>query len=298
MEKVEYNISFCTFRLENVSALLEIFMNEKKKAIEDLKKIYEKYFVENEPPEDEQDWKKEIVNKLKKLEGFTDNSDNLDNIFAKSVDLSFTVTAGEKTLTTSGNNWLELLDKLKISVNAIRIKFECSSLKRKILFVVREHSGIINTYDNRYEIRGVNPNWVNEVATLFDSIINKCSNKRKYWYEMSFSLELIFSVILAGSVFSFFRICMSILDLEQNFFISIPNEIIAFLIGALLYIFIWLFLAIPLTTKYLEYMIELYPSVEIFLNERRVKNRKKLYYSLIIIFIPYILELFMSFQGR
>lgn len=296
MEKIEVNISFCTFELENISALLEIFMREKKRAIDDLKIIYEKHFVENNLPEDEQEWKKEIVDKLMKLEDFTDNSDNLDDIFAKYVNLSFTVTAGEKTLTTSGNNWLELLDKLKMSVNSIRIKFECSSLRRKILFIIREHSGIINTYDNRYEIRGVNPDWVNEVATLFDSIINYCYNKRKYWYEMSFFLELIFSVVLAGSLFSFLRICMIILD--QKFFISIPNEIINFLIGALVYIFIWLFLAIPLITKIFEYMIEIYPSVEIFLDEKRVKKRKKLYYSLIVVLIPYVLWLFISFQGR
>jgi len=293
MEKVEYNISFCTFRLENINALMEIFINEKKRAIEELKNIYEKYFNENELPEDEQDWKKEIVNKLKKLETFTNNSDNMDNIFAKYIDLSFTVTAGEKTLTTSGNNWLELLNKLKISVKAIRIKFECANLKRKIFVVIREHSGVISTYDNKYEIRGVNSSWVNEVAASFDEIISSCYNKRKNWYEISLFLELIFSVILAGSIFSFFSICMIIL--QQNFFVSIHNGIITFLIGALLYILIWLFLAIPLTTRYHEYMLELYPSVEIFLNERRVENRKKLYYSLMIIFIPYILELFMSF---
>jgi len=301
MEKIEFNISFCTFRLESINALLKIFMGEKKRAVEDLKNIYEKYFVEKSQPENEQDWqdgqdwKKEIVDKIKQFEDFTNNSD-LDDIFAKYVNLSFSVTTGDRTLSTSGSNWLELLSKLKISVNAIRIKFECASLRRKILFVIREHSGIVNTYDNRYEIRGINSEWVSEVASLFDSTINYCYNKRKNWYEMSFFLELIFSVVLAGSIFSLLKVCMIFFD--QNLFDSIDNYIIIFLVNSLIYIFIWLLLAITLTTKLFEYMIDLYPSVEIMLDEKRVKKRKKLYYSFIVIFIPYVLIFFISFYGR
>jgi len=294
MEKVESNISFCTFRLENISEIMKIFVGEQKKAVKDLKKIYEQYFNDNDPTDDEEDWKKDIVKKLRKHEELTDNTGNIDDIFKKYVNLSFSVTTGEKTLTTSGSNWLEFLDKSKMSANAIRIKFECTSLRRRIIFVIREHSGIVVTYDNRYEIRGIDSEWVNEVVALFDIIIKNCSNKRKNWYEMSFLLELMFSIILAGSIFYFLRICTIILD--QDFFIFINNNIITFLLESLLYIFIWIFMAIPITTRLSEYTSELYPSVEIFLNESRTKKRKKLYYTLITVIIPYVLYLFYEFS--
>jgi len=298
MEKIESNITFCTFGLESISEIMKIFIGEQEKAVKDLKKFFEQYFNENDPAENEEDWKKDIVKKLKKLEEFkfTDITDNIDDIFIKDdilkkyANLSFSVTTGEKTQTTSGSNWMDLLNRSKMSANAIRIKFECTSLRREIIFVIREHSVIVGTYDNRYEISGIDSEWVNNVAELFDIIIKKCCNKRNNWYNMSFFLELIFSIILAGSIFTFLKICMIVLD--QNSFIPITSDIIIFLLGSLLYIFIWLFLAIPITTRLSEYMTELYPSVEIFINEERVKKRKNMYYTFIIIIIPYVLYLF------
>lgn len=291
MERVELNISFCTFKLENIQELMQILEAEQEKAIHDLKIIYEQYFDDdNVPAESTVNWKRDIALKIKKREEVFHNRGSIEELLGKYAALSFSITMGDKTQTTDGSKWLDLLNRTKMSVSAIRIKFECNILRRRIILNIREHSGLVGTFDNKYLIQGDDPIWVDNIVSAFDRIIKTCNNKRKNLYEMGFILELIFSIILAGSLFSLIRICMFVLD--QNYLISFTNSITSFLLGSLLYIVVWIFIAIPVATRLFEYVTELYPSIEIFLNERRMNKRKKLFYAVIMMGIPYILYFF------
>lgn len=292
MEKVESNLSFCTFREEDIKAFIGIFKEEKKKAAEELKRIYEQFSSESSVLEEDENgyddqWKNEIVKKLKMLEEKTKRNDSKTDIFDMRIYLSFTVSAGKRTL--SGTDWMELLSKFHEPIHAIVVTFDCPDLKRKIILMIREHYGLIGTYRNRYEISGMEPEWINEVAAAFDNIMINCKNKRKHWYEISSLLEPVFSIMLAGSIFLSLRIFA--LALNQNFFVTFTKDIMVYLSGLLLYTFIWIFLAAGLTMKLSEYIRGLFPSVEIFLNEERIKKRKNLYYILIVIIVPYVLSL-------
>lgn len=290
MEKAESNISFCTFKEEDMNALVGVFKEEKRKAVEELRRIYERssesdVFIEDEN-EHRNQWKDETIKKLRALEEKAKKNNSKVDIFDMQVHLSFTVSAGRRTL--SGTNWPELLGKFHEPVNAIVIRFDCPDLKRKITLMIREHYGFLRTYRNRYEIRGTESEWINEAAVAFDSIILRCKNKRQDWYGMSSFLEPVFSVVLAGAIFLSLRIFA--LALHQNF--TFTEEAIIYLSGLLLFTFIWIFLSAGLTMKLSEYIRGLYPSVEIFLNEERIKKRKNLYYIMIVVIVPYVLSLY------
>lgn len=293
MKKAELNISYCTFKEEDINALIEVIEEEKRKAADELRRIYEELSSENEADvEDENEhgeqWKVEMLRKLKALEGKAIKSNSKVNIFDAQVNLSFTVSAGKRTL--SGSDWAELFGEFREPVNSIVVKFDCPDLKRKITLKIREHYGILETYRNRYEIKGFDAEWINEAAAALDSIILRCKNKRENWYEINSFLEPAFSIVLAGSIFLSLRIFA--LALHQNFFSTFNEDVTIYLSGMLLYIFIWIFLAAGLTMKLFEYIRGVYPSIEIYLNEERIKKRKKLYYIATVVIVPYVLSLY------
>ncbi|MCL6635884.1 MAG: hypothetical protein K6T29_09000 [Peptococcaceae bacterium] len=291
LARFESNISFCTFRMEDVNALLRIFQEEKKKAAEELKRIYEQSFSANEAANENESaqaiqWKEEIIKRLKKQEEYARLKGSKADIFDQQASLTFTVSAGKKTL--SGDDLAEILNRVLEPVRAVALKFECPDLKRKITLTIREHYGLVGSYQNRYEISGADQGWVGEVAAAFENIIAGCRNNRKSWHEMSSFLEPVLSLVIAGSVFLLLRFFL--LAAGMDFLSSVPDGTARYLLALLLFALIWVFLGAGLAMKLSDYIKTLYPSVEILLNEERVRKRKGLYYVFLLIILPYFLN--------